>query len=81
MVDGTGFELRPPLRVEPIVSYTSPGFETIWRFERSLISLEEARGRLVELHRSDESFRNHRDPAGNTYIHVGYKIFLKMFFL
>lgn len=81
MVDGAGFELRPALRAETIVSYTSPGFETIWRLQRSLISLEEARGRLVELHQSDSSFRHHKDPAGNTYIHVSYTQFhLNLFF-
>lgn len=73
MVDGAGFELRPTLRAEIIVNYTSPGFETIWRLQRSLISLEEARGTLVELYRSDSSFRHHKDPAGNTYIHVSYE--------
>ncbi|RYC86302.1 hypothetical protein BFJ63_vAg10825 [Fusarium oxysporum f. sp. narcissi] len=70
MVDETGSQLLSTLRTEPIVSYTSPGFETIWRLQKSLISLEEARGRLIELRRSDESFRNHKDPAGNTYIHT-----------
>ncbi|KAG7419845.1 Myotrophin [Fusarium oxysporum f. sp. rapae] len=55
MVDETGFELLSTLRTETI---------------KSLISLEEARGRLIELHRSDKFFRNHKDPAGNTYIHT-----------
>ncbi|RMJ11530.1 hypothetical protein CDV36_008821 [Fusarium kuroshium] len=68
MVDGSGFELRPALRVERIVKYTSPGFETIWRLEKKLISLAEARQRFIELYRSDSSLRYHKDPAGNGYI-------------
>ncbi|RSL61639.1 hypothetical protein CEP53_005027 [Fusarium sp. AF-6] len=68
MVDGSGLELRPALRVERIVKYTSPGFETIWRLENNLISLAEARQRFIELYRSDSSLRYHKDPAGNSYI-------------
>ncbi|CVK94509.1 uncharacterized protein FMAN_03583 [Fusarium mangiferae] len=70
MVDETGFELLPTLRTEVIVNYTSPGFETIWRLQKCSISLDEARERFIKLYQSDESFRNHKDPAGNTYIHT-----------
>ncbi|RSL90251.1 hypothetical protein CDV31_015731 [Fusarium ambrosium] len=68
MLDGSGLELRPALRVERVVKYTSPGFETIWRLENNLISLAEARQRFIELYRSDSSLRYHKDPAGNGYI-------------
>ncbi|KAI8719737.1 hypothetical protein NCS52_00755300 [Fusarium sp. LHS14.1] len=68
MVDGSGLELRPALRAERIVNYTSPGFETIWRLDNGLISLSEARERFIELHRSDSSLRYHKDPSGKGYI-------------
>ncbi|KAI8689182.1 hypothetical protein NCS55_00174600 [Fusarium keratoplasticum] len=68
MVDGSGFSLQPSLRVERIVKYTSPGFETIWRLEKGLISFPEARTRFIEQYRSDSSLRHHKDPSGNSYI-------------
>lgn len=74
MVDGSGFSLQPSLRVERIVKYTSPGFETIWRLKRGLVSLPEARTRFIELYRSDSSLRHHKDPSGNSYIKVSYHL-------
>ncbi|KAF4972880.1 hypothetical protein FSARC_651 [Fusarium sarcochroum] len=68
MVDETSFDLRPALRAERIVNYTSPGFEAIWRLEKGLISLPEAREKFIELYRSDSSLRYHKDPAGKGYI-------------
>lgn len=70
MVDGSGFSLQPALRVERIVKYTSPGFETIWLLEGGFISLPEARKRFIQLHRSEGSLRYHKDPSGNSYIQV-----------
>lgn len=70
MVDGSGFDLRPALRVERIVNYTSPGFEIIWRLKKGLISLPEARTGFIELHRSEGPLGDHKDPAGNSYIQV-----------
>ncbi|KAG4289973.1 hypothetical protein FPRO06_04795 [Fusarium proliferatum] len=48
------------------------GFELLptLRTEKCSISLDEARERFIKLYQSDESFRNHKDPAGNTYIHT-----------
>ncbi|KAH6892387.1 hypothetical protein B0T10DRAFT_537419 [Thelonectria olida] len=68
MVDGRGFALQPALTVQKIVRYTSPGFETIWRLEEGLINFPEARERLLQMYRSDQSLKDHRDPAGNSYI-------------
>ncbi|RSL52449.1 hypothetical protein CEP54_010901 [Fusarium duplospermum] len=68
MVDGSGVELRPALRAERIVNYTSPGFEIIWRLENCLISLPEARQRFIELHQSNGPLGCHKDPSGNSYI-------------
>lgn len=70
MVDGSGLELRPALRAERIVNYTSPGFETIWRLDHGLISLSEARERFIKLHRSSGSLRYDKDPSGQSYIQV-----------
>ncbi|RBA19200.1 hypothetical protein FPRO05_10129 [Fusarium proliferatum] len=57
-----------------LVQEEDPGFggrfETIWRLQKCSISLDEARERFIKLYQSDESFRNHKDPAGNTYIHT-----------
>jgi hypothetical protein len=64
------FSLRPPLELERIVPYTSPGFETLWRWENNLITFEEARDRLVNLKRSDRTFKNHVNPGGKSYIEV-----------
>jgi hypothetical protein len=65
------FSLRPAFEVERIVPYTSPGFETLLKCENNLITFEEARDRLVDLYRSDPTFKNHVNPAGESYIEVG----------
>jgi hypothetical protein len=64
------FLFRPAFEVERIVSYTSPGFETLWRCQKDLITVEEALDRLVDLYRSDPSFKNHVNPGGKSYIEV-----------
>lgn len=62
--------LRPNLQMERTVPYTSPGFELIWRCYHKLISYEEARKGLVDLYRSDPTFKNHVAPDGTSYIEV-----------
>ncbi|KAF8855102.1 hypothetical protein BDZ45DRAFT_805312 [Acephala macrosclerotiorum] len=62
------FLFRPGFEVERIVPYTSPGFETLWRCQNLLITAEEARDRLVDLYRSDPTFKNHVNPGGISYI-------------
>jgi hypothetical protein len=64
------FLFRPALDVERIVPYTSPGFETLWKYQNRLIKLDEARGTLLELHRSDPTFKYHIIPGGESYIEV-----------
>ena len=64
------FLFRPAFEVERIVPYTSPGFETLWKCQSHLITVEEARDRLVYLYRSDSTFKNHVDPGGKSYIEV-----------
>ena len=64
------FLFRPVFEVERIVPYTSPGFETLWRCQEDLITVEEARDRLVDLYRSDPTFKNHVNPGGKSYIEV-----------
>lgn len=63
--------LRPNLQMERTVPYTSPGFELIWRCSHNLISYEEAQQGLVDLYRSDPTFKNHVAPDGRSYIEVG----------
>lgn len=65
--------LRPSLEVERIVPYTHPGFETLWRCENQMITFEEARDKLVELHHSDPTFKTHVNPEGKSYIEVRYQ--------
>jgi hypothetical protein len=64
------FSLRPAFEVERIIPYTSPGFETLWKCKNHLITFEEARDRLVDLYRSDPTFKNHVNPGGKSYIEV-----------
>ncbi|EPE36215.1 Ankyrin repeat-containing protein [Glarea lozoyensis ATCC 20868] len=62
------FSLRPAFEVEHIVRYTSPGFETLLRYEKDIITVEEARDKFLDLFRSDSTFKNHVNPAGHSYI-------------
>jgi hypothetical protein len=64
------FLFRPVFEVERIVPYTSPGFEILWRCQNDLITVEEARDRLVDLYRSDPTFKSHVGPDGKSYIEV-----------
>lgn len=50
--------------------YTSPGFETLWRCRENLITVEEARDKLVDLYRSDPTFKNHINSGGKSYVEV-----------
>lgn len=62
--------LRPSLEVERIVPYTHPGFETLWKCENQIITFEEARNNLVELHHTDPTFKSHVNPEGKSYVEV-----------
>jgi len=64
------FLFRPAFEIERIVRYTSPGFEVLWRCKKNLITVEEARDRLIDLYRSDPTFKNHVNPIGMSYIEV-----------
>jgi hypothetical protein len=64
------FLFRPAFEVERIVPYASPGFETLWRCKQRMITIEEARDRLVDLYRSDPTFKDHVNPGGESYIEV-----------
>lgn len=64
------FLFRPAFEIEQIVRYTSPGFETLWRCQNNEITVGEARDRLVQLYRSDPTFKNHVNPGGKSYIEV-----------
>jgi len=68
--DPTGVTLRPSLRTERTVKYTSPGFETLVRLKHDNITVDEAKRRFIKLFRSDSSFKDHRDPSGKGYLQV-----------
>ena len=70
LFEAGGYSIRPALRMERIVTYTSPGFETLWRCQNSLISSSQARTTFVKLYRSDPSLERHVNPAGKSYIQV-----------
>ncbi|KAL7622449.1 hypothetical protein AAE478_007954 [Parahypoxylon ruwenzoriense] len=63
-----GFSLQPGLKVQSIVNYTSPGFETLWRCKNGIMSLENACMKFTELYRTDPTLKDHRNPSGNSYI-------------
>ncbi|KAL3486929.1 hypothetical protein BJX62DRAFT_13093 [Aspergillus germanicus] len=62
------YSLRPVLTAQGVVKYTSPGFETLWRFSHDDISLGEAQERLLEVRRTDSSMRYHINPSGHSYV-------------
>lgn len=62
--------LRPGLEVERIVPYTSPGFEILWNCKNGIITFEKARDGLVDLYRTDPTFKTHINPGGKSYIEV-----------
>lgn len=64
------FLFRPDFEVERIVPYTAPAFETLWRCQNHLITIEEARDTLVDLYHTDPTFKNHINPGGKSYIEV-----------
>jgi hypothetical protein len=64
------FLFRPAFEVERIVQNTSPGFKTLWECQRHLITVEEARDRLVNLYHSDPTFKNHVNRNGKSYVEV-----------
>jgi hypothetical protein len=64
------YSLRPALTTQGVVKYTSPGFHTLWLFERNILSLEEAKEKLLGLWKVDPSMRYHLNPAGRSYIEV-----------
>jgi hypothetical protein len=64
------FLFRHSFDMEQIVPYTSPGFETLLRCQHHLITVEEARDRLVDLYHSDPTFKSHVNPGGESYIEV-----------
>ncbi|KAK4121634.1 hypothetical protein N657DRAFT_647819 [Parathielavia appendiculata] len=66
--DAMGHTIRPVLKTERIVKYTSPGFETLVRSARGDISLAQAQAKFFELYRSDPTFKYHRDPSGQSYV-------------
>ncbi|KAL3459196.1 hypothetical protein BJX64DRAFT_206727 [Aspergillus heterothallicus] len=62
------YSLKPGLTAQHVVKYTSPGFQTLWLFSKHLITVTEAKKRLLDVHRSDPSMRYHVNPAGYGYV-------------
>jgi hypothetical protein len=71
---GGVLSLQPALQAQIIVPYTSPGFELIWRCQNWMLSVEDTCTALIEMSRSDPSWKNHRDPMGRSYIQVKPRI-------
>lgn len=69
-VGAGSLSLRPSLVMQRIVPYTSPGFEILHRVQYDGMSFEEARNKLVDLCRSDPTFKDHVNPSGYSYIEV-----------
>ncbi|KAL4893772.1 hypothetical protein BDV59DRAFT_23774 [Aspergillus ambiguus] len=68
-VSGGGkYALRPALSIERVVKYTSPGFETLWRYQRGLMSLSKTKERFRELQKCDPSLKHHVHPGGRSYV-------------
>ncbi|KAL4965008.1 ankyrin repeat domain-containing protein [Aspergillus stella-maris] len=65
---GRGLSLQPSLSIDRVVKYTSPGFETLWRFQRGLLSIGEFQDSFRKLKRSDPSINRHINPGGRTYV-------------
>ncbi|KAL3468596.1 hypothetical protein BJX64DRAFT_295762 [Aspergillus heterothallicus] len=69
IIAGAGtYSLKPALRVDSVVRYTSPGFETIWRFKQGCITLSEAQDTFRELAKSGRSLKSHINPGGRNYV-------------
>ncbi|KAL4976301.1 hypothetical protein BDW66DRAFT_159847 [Aspergillus desertorum] len=68
-ITGAGkYSLRPGLSIERVVKYTSPGFETLRRFQRGLLKLSEVQETFRELRRCDPSLNRHIHPGGRNYV-------------
>jgi hypothetical protein len=64
------YTIHSALRIDCVVKNTSPGFEALWLCSMGVITFVEAKERLVELERSDTTFRQHVNPDGRSYMHV-----------
>lgn len=65
-----GYSIAPSLEYPSIREYTSPGFEVMWKLEKFLISLEEAKASLQDLFRRREVDVLDVDPAGRGWLEV-----------
>ncbi|KAH7118575.1 hypothetical protein B0J13DRAFT_458317 [Dactylonectria estremocensis] len=70
--------LRPALGFQPVVPYTSPGFELIWRVNWGELTAREAQKGLARLAREDPSFTWHVNPAGVGYLESTLSHFYRM---
>lgn len=62
------FLLRPSLQVEPVVPYSSPGFEVLTKLDLGRISFNRAKRELLRIYHNDSSFVRHVNPAGVSYL-------------
>jgi len=56
--------IRPALKVQRTVKYTSPVFEALWYFREGIETFQTVKESLMELHRTDGTFNGHIDPSG-----------------
>lgn len=64
------YALRPALAIQHVVKNTSPGFEALFLCETLRISVDECKDRLRSMCQSDVYFKNHVNPAGQSYLRV-----------
>lgn len=65
-----GYQISPSLYFTPVVPYTSPGFQVLWKAEKGLISSSEAEAELHELFIDRKASVRDVDPAGDGWLEV-----------
>lgn len=62
--------IRAALEIQSVVDYDSGGFGVITSWERGVISFKQARAELIDLSRSNPTFKNQVLPNGKGYLQV-----------
>lgn len=64
------YGISPALSAQRVVSYESPVYRVLDQWKWDNISFDESREQLRSIYISDPTFSHHRDPAGESYLHV-----------
>ena len=65
-----GYTLAPSLRLSPIVPYTSPGFQILWKMSTEQVSMEEGFSDLDKLFQARKISPYDVDPSGRGWVQV-----------